>query len=120
MIPGKQVDKFIEIAESLKPTLTETKEHPQRVIKVEKDENELMGWKAVDTGKVEDVGPLKGGEDVIYDFGGHRAGFFDFDIKSNPWGAEPADAPCRMKIVFGEVLNDVAESFDDYKSVTTP
>lgn len=47
--------------------------------------------------------------------GGHRAGYFEFDIASNPWGAEPADAPCRMKLVFGEVLNDVAESFDDYK-----
>ena len=49
--------------------------------------------------------------------GGHRAGTFEFDIEAVLVGVEPADAPCRLKIVFGEVLNDVAESFDDYKSV---
>jgi hypothetical protein len=47
--------------------------------------------------------------------GGHRAGTFEFDIESVLVGVEPADAPCRLKLVFGEVLNDVAESFDDYK-----
>jgi alpha-L-rhamnosidase len=30
-------------------------------------------------------------------------------------GVEPPDAPTRLKLVFGEVLNDVAESFDGYK-----
>jgi len=47
--------------------------------------------------------------------GGHRAGTFEFDIESVLVGVEPADAPCRLKLVFGEVLNDVAETFDDYK-----
>jgi hypothetical protein len=28
-----------------------------------------MGWKAVDAGRVEDVGSLNGGDQVIYDFG---------------------------------------------------
>lgn len=45
----------------------------------------------------------------------HRAGYFEFDIDAVLTGVEPADAPVRLKVVFGEVLNDVAESFDDYK-----
>lgn len=45
----------------------------------------------------------------------HRAGYFEFDIDAILTGVEPADAPVRLKVVFGEVLNDVAESFDDYK-----
>ena len=49
--------------------------------------------------------------------GGHRAGTFEFDIESVLVGVEPADAPCRVKLVFGEALNDVAESFEDYKQV---
>jgi hypothetical protein len=40
-----------------------------------------------------------------------------FDIEAIKHGIEPADAPCRLKIVFGEILNDVCESFDDYRSV---
>lgn len=47
----------------------------------------------------------------------HRAGYFEFDIDAVLTGVEPADAPVRLKVVFGEVLNDVAESFDDYKYV---
>lgn len=52
---------------------------------------------------------------IDYSPGGHRAGTLEFDIEAVLVGVEPADAPCRLKIIFGEVLNDVAESFDDYK-----
>lgn len=69
MIPGKQVERFVKLAESLKPELKRTKETPLGVVKVEKDESALMGWKAVEAGSVEDVGALKAGEEVIYDFG---------------------------------------------------
>jgi hypothetical protein len=69
MIPGKQNARFVEIAESLKPQLQTRVEHALRVVKVERDETSLMGWKAVDAGRVEDVGALNGGDQVIYDFG---------------------------------------------------
>lgn len=32
-------------------------------------------------------------------------------------GVEAADAPARLRLVFGEVLNDVAEDFEPYKFV---
>lgn len=69
MIPGRQNARFVEIAESLKPQLKTRVEHALRVVKVERDETSLMGWKAVDAGRVEDVGSLNGGDQVIYDFG---------------------------------------------------
>jgi hypothetical protein len=69
MIPGKQNARFIEIAESLKPTLKTRVERPLKVIKAEKDENALMGWTAVDAGSVDQVEPMGDGDEVIYDFG---------------------------------------------------
>lgn len=56
-------------------------------------------------------------EAFTHSTGGHRAGFFEFDIEGVQTGVEPPDAPARVKIVYGEVLNDIAESFDDYKFV---
>jgi hypothetical protein len=47
--------------------------------------------------------------------GGHRAGYFEFLCEGVQTGVEPPDAPARLRIVYGEVLNDIAESFDDYK-----
>jgi alpha-L-rhamnosidase len=46
--------------------------------------------------------------------GGHRAGFFEFTAVAIANGIEPADAPARLRIVFGELLTDVAEPFEPY------
>ncbi|KAJ9107000.1 hypothetical protein QFC19_002868 [Naganishia cerealis] len=116
MIPGAPNEHFIAIAESLKPTLNTTKSSPLRLIKCIADENAILGWAAEDAGKLDDIKSLRDGDEIIFDFGTHRAGFFEFDIDAVLTGVEPADAPVRLKIVFGEVLNDVAESFDDYKA----
>ena len=69
MIPGKQNARFVEIAESLKPDLKTKVEHALRVVTVERDESSIMGWKAIDAGRVEDVGSLNADQQVIYDFG---------------------------------------------------
>ncbi|KAK4704386.1 hypothetical protein P7C70_g1820, partial [Phenoliferia sp. Uapishka_3] len=106
---------FLRMAEALKPVLKSTPSPPLRVITIERDESALLGWKAVDAGSLEDVKCLKPGESCILDFGGHRAGYFSFDLVDVPYGMEPADAPARLKLVFGEVLNDVAESFEPYE-----
>lgn len=69
MIPGKQNAQFIEIAESLKPKLKTRIERPLKVVKVEKNEQALMGWAAVDEGSVDEVAAMGDGDEVIYDFG---------------------------------------------------
>ncbi|KAL8278558.1 hypothetical protein RQP46_009050 [Phenoliferia psychrophenolica] len=105
---------FLEIAESLKPVLTRTPSPPLRIITVEPDASQLLGWRAVDAGSLADIAKLEEGDSVILDFGGHRAGYFSFDLVDVLSGPEPADAPARLRLVFGEVLNDVAESFEPY------
>jgi hypothetical protein len=47
--------------------------------------------------------------------GGHRTAHLEFNIEAVKHGIEPADAPCRLKIVFGEILNDVTELFEEYR-----
>jgi alpha-L-rhamnosidase len=115
MIPGSQNARFLEIAAKLKPELNRKIETPTAIVRIDKDESSVMGWKAVDAVSGEESPALGAGEQVVFDFSGHRAGYLEFHIESVLTGIEPADAPCRLRITFGEILNDVAESFDNYK-----
>src|SRR5690606_2535703 len=47
----------------------------------------------------------------ILDFGDHLVGHLTFSLRSI--GA-PADAPVRLKFIFGEMPCEVAENFDHY------
>jgi hypothetical protein len=64
------IPHFVEIAEKCKPELISTPEQPIGLVKAEKDETALLGWKAVPAGQVEDMEVLKSGDSVIIDFGG--------------------------------------------------
>jgi len=115
MIPGREDPTFLDIAASFKPDLKTKVEIPTAIITVVKDEASTLGWKVGRATSPEQSESLGAGENVIFDFGGHRAGFFEFHVEAVQTGIEPADAPCRLCITFGEVLNDVAESFENYK-----
>jgi alpha-L-rhamnosidase len=117
MIPGRQDTRFLGIAASLKPDLKTKVELPIAIVTVVKDEASTLGWTVGRTASPETSEPLEAGEHVIFDFEGHRAGFFEFQVEAVQTGIEPADAPCRLHITYGEVLNDVAESFENYKWV---
>lgn len=69
MIPGEPNDRFVAIAESLKPVLNTTKSTALRLVKCVADESEVLGWRAEDAGKLEDVKSLKDGDEIIFDFG---------------------------------------------------
>jgi hypothetical protein len=69
MIPGTPNDRFVAIAESLKPTLNTTKSSPIGLIKCVADEKAILGWTAEDAGKLEDVKSLRDGDEIIFDFG---------------------------------------------------
>jgi alpha-L-rhamnosidase len=115
MIPGQANAKFLESAAALKPELKTRAESPTAIVTVERDDTSIMGWNIGQIASPETSEPLEAGQHVIFDFEGHRAGFFEFHVEAVLTGIEPADAPCRLHITFGEVLNDVAESFDNYK-----
>lgn len=136
-ISAPQTTHFLEIAEALKPELKRTRQAPLSLVTVEKDESQLLGWKTTPAGSLEDMLPIGKGESVVIDFGassssplslcrllkvlnsafagGHRAGFFSFTVVAVQHGIEPADAPARIRLVYGEILNDVAEDFEPYK-----
>lgn len=135
--------RLIAIAESLKPELTRTPLPLRNVVEVSADESSLLGWKAVPAAVpvVEDLPLLDSGKSCILDLGEHIAGFLQFvrpflslsrappaallltitrtlqDVAGLPFEKEPADAPARIKLTFGEVLNDIAEPFEPYKCV---
>ena len=83
--------KFLQTAESLKPTLTATR------IKL----------------KNNDAHPLKEGDAQVFDFGNHYVGYVSISFSSQ--GSHP-DAPALVKISFGETLCDIEEDTTNYRS----
>lgn len=69
MIPGQPNERFLAIAESLKPELNTVATRPLRLVTCVADEAELLGWRAEDAGKLEDVKSLRDGDEIIFDFG---------------------------------------------------
>lgn len=99
---------FADVAEALRPTLYEWIDEPQEAICFVPDEATYCKWRAehrMTIGELEKHEWTKG-DDFIVDFGGHRVGYLSFHL-----GAVGVniDAPCRLRLVFGEVPTDVAE-----------
>ncbi|GAA5987223.1 hypothetical protein JCM10908_001865 [Rhodotorula pacifica] len=109
-------ERLLAIAESLKPTLLETHIPVHQVIVVEHDESAILGWskKPAPVERLEELPLLSSGDQCILDVGEHITGYLQFGLAGLPHEVEPADAPARIKLTFGEVLNDVAESFEPY------
>lgn len=112
-------ERLLENAESLKPKLLETRIPVSKVIVVERDESAILGWskKAAPVDRLEELPLLSSGDQCILDVGEHVTGYLEFGLAGLPHEIKPADAPARIKLTFGEVLNDVAESFEPYKYV---
>ena len=110
-------ERLLGIAESLKPKLLETRIPVSKVIVVERDESAILGWskKRAPVDRLEELPLLSSGDQCILDVGEHVTGYLEFGLAGLPHEIEPADAPARIKLTFGEVLNDVAESFEPYK-----
>ncbi|RUS43900.1 family 78 glycoside hydrolase catalytic domain [Cohnella sp. AR92] len=114
MIQPSSVDKaFVEKAERLTPTLHERRVEPVRTIEVEADPTSLHGWKVRETGTVEALRQraLSRGDSFVVDFGDHQVGYLTFTVRSED---ARADAPVRLKLIFGEMPVEIGESFDTY------
>ncbi len=68
-IPGPHNERFLQIAESLKPELTQTTSKPLRAIEAVKDDKALMGWSAIPLDSNEEDRVLHKGDSVTFDFG---------------------------------------------------
>lgn len=100
---------WIETAENLTPVLFETAQTPLAVVTAQADAGAALGYHML---KVADIGELEhasfsDGDSFILDFGGHRTGHLSFYLG---WTGKGVDAPARLRLTFGEVPSDVAES----------
>ena len=106
--------ELVDIAEHIKPELYKAEVYPKEVIEVVDDSGAFQGWKIHTVGSIEKLQQKSFGknESFIIDFGDHQVGYLNLSIK--PVGSLP-DAPLRIKLIFGEMPCEIAESFDDYK-----
>lgn len=104
---------WIEKAQALIPQLLEAKVYPKELIEVHSDEAAFQGWVKKTVEPYERVvhQSFDTGESFILDFGDHQVGYVTLKIKATE---SPQDAPLRLKLIFGEMLCEVAESFDGY------
>ncbi|WP_236703682.1 alpha-L-rhamnosidase-related protein [Paenibacillus xylanivorans] len=77
------------------------------------DEQALQGWKVVPDIESDNwCGRTYGKRDsFVLDFGDHLVGYVTLSIQSV---GSPQDAPLKLKMTFGEMPCEVAESFDNY------
>lgn len=105
---------FLKKAEKYKPSLLEETQTPIGLVETSPDPSLPLGWRVYSVGNNDDLEKkvLKKGDSIIVDFGGHRTGYFSFDLVAV---GRSADAPARLKLIFGEVVTDVSEPFHPYK-----
>lgn len=110
----KKNEKFIKIAEGLKPKFFKKNSYPKAIVEVVSDKTVIHGWKS---NKIQIADNLKEnvygkGDSFILDFEDHEVGYITMKIR--PVGSPP-DAPLRFKLIFGEMPIEVKEPFSEYK-----
>jgi alpha-L-rhamnosidase len=117
MMSGMDKDlkqRWVAIAESLKPNLQTITERPRAVVRLTADASQYLRWRVTDEGTEATLREhlFRRGEEFTLDFGGHRAGHLEFLLEGV---GKSIDAPCRLRFTFGEVPGDVAEPLFPYK-----
>lgn len=108
-MPDKNLQRWVTHAESLTPVLSETLQSPIRVVKAIAAPETAMGYRMETDGDIARFSErsFTDGDSFILDFGGHRTGGLSFFLD---WEGRGVDAPARLRLTFGEVPSDVAES----------
>lgn len=105
---------WVALAQAAKPSLIESlMTSPALVVPRPAPTTLMRHIMLSDPGPALDQRALDTGESVILDFGRHLVGHFSCRIEAL---GRPADAPARLRLVFGEVPGDVAEPLHPYKS----
>ncbi|MBM7572991.1 sugar hydrolase [Aquibacillus albus] len=109
----KRNKSFEEKAESLKPTLFRHVIEPTNLIDVVENKEKIHNWEAKPLKPANELSEevLGKGDRVILDFGDHQVGYLQLHIV--PVGSPP-DAPLHMRLTFGEMPVEMAESFSSY------
>jgi len=108
-----ETERFIGIAESLKPKLRETVRRPVSLVRPVPDAAAFLRWRMEPAGPASQLADrsFRHGDSFILDFGGHLTGYLAFSLSG---AGSAVDSPVRLKLVFGEVPGDVAVPFETY------
>jgi hypothetical protein len=108
-MPNKNLQRWVAHAENLTPTLIETLQPPICVVKAVAAPETTMGYHMEPDGDIARFAErsFTDSDSFILDFGGHRTGGLSFFLD---WEGRGVDAPARLRLTFGEVPSDVAES----------
>lgn len=108
-----QQQAWLQKAETSKPVLNKTTQHPVREVKIVADANAFQGFKAVEDGDINDLysKSFKKKKEVIVDFGKHLVGNVSFKIKDI---GPMQDAVLRFKVTFGEIPSDLGLPVEPY------
>jgi hypothetical protein len=110
---GSERNRWVDVAESLKPRLRETVRTPVALVRPVEDRTKFLRWRmerAAPPGALRER-VMGRGDAAILDFGGHMTGHVSLSISGDGRGV---DAPARIKRIFGEVPGEVAEPFDPF------
>ena len=112
MFTSELREKWLSIAETLKPELRSQAALPFRVLSARQYADAFQGWELIDAGTVEAVTAKtwKMGESFMLDFGAHLVGYFECNLT----GIGTVDGPARLHFVFAESEAEAAEPFDPY------
>ena len=104
-------DRWVKIAESLKPRLRETVCKPVALVQAVADPSKFLRWRMEPVATAAELPNrlLKRDDTFILDFGRHMAGFLEFALAGE---GEAVDSPVRLKLIFGEAPGDIAEPLD--------
>ncbi|KAI0008267.1 alpha-L-rhamnosidase [Xylariaceae sp. FL0662B] len=107
---------FESVADKLYPILHRCTRTPQRVVKFEPDENQYFGVRSSRTNPaIDQLSSLVWGkgDSLTLDFGIHMVGYVSFQLESR---GNHMDAPCRLRLTFGESPLDVTLGMENVKS----
>src|SRR4028119_1198049 len=76
--------RWVEIAESLQPTLHRTEYKPVEIVSVQADAASFQGWKMVPEAPLSALSErvLGQGDEFVLDFGQHLVGYFHFVLET--------------------------------------
>ncbi|KAH7129904.1 alpha-L-rhamnosidase [Dactylonectria estremocensis] len=112
VVPAAWNQDFEKISEELCPSLARWDRFPQRLVAFSPDEESYFGIKATPSPHAMDEFPALTwgkGDEFVLDFGVHMVGFVSFKLDSV---GDHMDAPCRLRLTFGESPLDVTMDMD--------
>ena len=104
-------EEFLKKANDCMPVLKETLVHPSAIVKIQDNESSYPDVSIVDSAEHLSDYPMKKGDKLYLDFGGHQVGYVTLRLSST---GSPQDSPAYFRLKFGEIAREMEERSQDY------